>query len=69
MVIILLGHLLVFFIQYLEIFLFELSFYTLFPCYILFHSRADYYQIWRENKQVQILGAEATLKKYWLLKF
>ena len=49
------GHLLVFFIQYFETFLVEFGFYTVFPCYILLKSRVDYYQLWSDNKQGKVI--------------
>lgn len=44
-----LGQTLAFFVLYLENFLFEFIWYTLFPCVVLYRSKNWYYQIWSRS--------------------
>ena len=60
-----LGNLLVFFVQYFETFLFEFSFYTVFPCLILFRSRVDYYQIWSARQDIKVNYDKLSLIHIW----
>ena len=45
-----LGQTLAFFVLYLENFLFEFIWYTLFPCVVLYRSKSWYYQIWSRSR-------------------